>query len=325
MVKRNGWKSRIYGAGALALAVLLMLCPPALANTTRTVDLVIGDKYRDYRELTALFEKKLQDELPRYTLHFSSTKAKSYAPDPDQADIIVSFGKKAARKALETRGATPLLCVLIGRAAFQSLVKQRYGSTEAGLQAGVSALYLDQPNERIFQLAKLIVPDASSAGLVTGPVLNKQASTLKSQASHVGLDLHTVALKQDTNPVVTLDPLVRTEDVMLALPDKAGISRQTAKWLLYLSYQRGKPLIGYSGRFTEAGAVASVYSSKDDIAANAAELAAPLLLNNGGPGVVHPPQHFSVSLNKTVARKLDLDLKSAKHYQREILRLEKAQ
>jgi ABC-type uncharacterized transport system substrate-binding protein len=96
---------------------------------------------------------------------------------------------------------------------------------------------------------------------------------------------------------------------MLAVPDPAVLTPNSAKWLLFTAYQRGVPVLGFSKAYVNAGALGAVYSSPDQIGRQAAEIAARLerdAFSNLGPSVY--PTYFSVALNRSVARSLRLDV-----------------
>ena len=163
----------------------------------------------------------------------------------------------------------------------------------------------------------MIVPAARVAGLALGPVLQTQQPSLEQQARQVELELRTAELSPDSNPVKILEPLVAQTDLMIALPDKAQWYSQTAKWLLYLAYQRSKPVIAFSARFTEVGAVASLYTDPRDIADQATTITLEML-DRHGPGQIYWPEKFHISTNPSVARSLGLRLLDEKDYQSKI-------
>ena len=187
-------------------------------------------------------------------------------------------------------------------------------SLQAGVDNGVTALYLDQPEQRFFELTKLLVPDAKSGGAPLGPMLASQHAELVTDAKLAHLELHTAIIDSNSNPVAQLDPLVKNVDVVVVMPDKAEWNHQTAKWLLYLSYRRRIPLIAFSRRYTEAGALASLYSSHSDVADEAAKLMA-AILKQPRSGSIRWPGQFSVSTNPSVARTLNLQLRSDDYYE----------
>lgn len=304
--KRNGLPA--------LLALLLFACLSATANANKLT--VIVSKNSNYELLLAQFKAGLRRSLSG-SLTFEVVNIDNASLALRDSDALVSFGAAAAEKALEFRGDKPLLCALISQSAFTKILSRHFASQQAGLQAGVTALYLNQPDQRVFELTRLLVPGAKTTGAALGPMLASHQPELVESAQRAQLELQTAIIDSNNNPVAQLDPLVKSVDVMVVMPDKAEWNHQTAKWLLYLSYRRRIPLIAFSRRYAEAGALASLYSSHSDVAAEAATLIA-AILKQPGPGSIHWPSQFSVSTNASVARTLGLPLRSSEYYEQQL-------
>ncbi len=294
------------------LAALCICCIPSLHAERLTI--IVSGESAGLHAAALTIERKLQA---------ASTIVKQLdGPDIGlqeaalaDSDLLISIGNEAAAIALRSRNTQPLLCAFVSESTFRQELLKQFDSISAGLQAGVSALYFEQPPERMFELARLVVPDAKIAGMALGPVLQQQQKRLARQAHSSGLELRSIVVGADSNLVKALDPLVRQADLMMAMPDKAQWHSQTAKWLLYLTYRRAKPVIAFSARYTEAGAVASLYTQADDITEQAAAVATKLLAKPG-PGAIYWPEKFHVSTNLSVAKALGLPLLDASDYER---------
>jgi ABC-type uncharacterized transport system substrate-binding protein len=247
--------------------------------------------------------------------HVSGPQLASLGTLETDADLVISIGNAAATVALATRDEQPLLCAFVSESTFRKELLKHFDSVAAGLGADVSAIYFEQPPERMFKLASLVVPGARVAGMALGPVLELQQARLLQLAQGQGLELLTLAIEADANPIKTLDPLVKRADVLMAMPDKAQWHSRTAKWLLYLAYRRSKPVIAFSARYTDAGAVASLYSRRRDVAEQTTAVARKMLASPV-PGAIYWPEKFQVSTNPVVARALGLTLLDAKDYER---------
>jgi putative ABC transport system substrate-binding protein len=309
------------------LALLLFACLSATANASKLT--VIANTDNSYQLLLSEFTASLGSSLPGRalpgTLTIKVVDINSVSPAAlRDSDALISFGAAAADSALEFRGDKPLLCALISQSAFTQILSRHFASPQAGLEDGVTALYLNQPEQRFFALTRLLVPGAKSGGAALGPLLASHQAQLVKKAQGVQLELQTAIIDSNSNPVALLDPLVKSVDVMVVMPDKAEWNHQTAKWLLYLSYRRRIPLIAFSKRYTEAGALASLYSSHSDVADEAATLMA-AILKQPGPGSIHWPSQFSISTNASVARTLNLPLRSDVYYKQQLTAGEQSQ
>ena len=298
-------------AGRIALAVLCACSMPAL-QAQQSLVIVVSGEDSQLQEIAGTIAQNLDPGRTRVR-RISASRGDSLA----DADLVISVGNEAATVALARRDTQTLLCAFVSESTFKQELIRQFGSVAGGLKAGVSGLYFEQPPERMFKLARLVVPGAQVAGMALGPVLQQQKPRLMELAQIAGLELLTAKVSADSNPVKTLDPLVRQADLVMAMPDKAHWHSQTAKWLLYLTYRRSKPMIAFSARYTDAGAVASLHSEPTDIAEQTAAIATSML-DNKGPGAIYWPEKFHVSTNPAVARALGLALLDAKDYERQI-------
>lgn len=299
----------------VALAVFCIAS--SLPLHAKTLAIIVSLDSARYHEIARNIARELQSIHKLQVVQLKSSEIDPRGTALTDADILLTIGNEAAGKVLQQRDARPLLCTFLSQSAFETDLLQHFDSIDAGLKSGISALYFEQPPQRIFQFARMIVPDAQVAGLALGPVLQAQQPSLEQQARQVKLELRTAVVSPDSNPVKILEPLVAQTDLMIALPDKAQWHSQTAKWLLYLAYQRSKPVIAFSARFTKVGAVASLYTKPEDIAEQATTIALEML-DKPGPGQIYWPEKFHISTNPSVARSLGLQLLDEKDYRSKI-------
>jgi putative ABC transport system substrate-binding protein len=115
-------------------------------------------------------------------------------------------------------------------------------------------------------------------------------------------------LDADRNPLKALEPIIKYNDMFLALPDQARVARATAKWALHLAYRYRKPVIGFSEKYLQAGAIASLYSSPQNFARQTAELLPSILSESSNGDPLYYPRYFTVGLNPRVAANLKITL-----------------
>ena len=220
-------------------------------------------------------------------------------------ELIVAIGTAAASEALLHESKTPLLSIFTPKDAVDSMQL----SEEQKEQRLVSAIYLDQPLKRLITLACLLKPNADQFGTIFGPISKRALPEIKHLTKEANIHLEYDFLTKDDNPVAVLKPIVAGSELFIAIPDRAVLNRAIAKWILYLSFQHKIPVIGFSNAYTNAGALASVYSSPQNIGQHAAELIAAWLKNNDQT-IWNPqfPRYFTLSTNPAVARSLGISL-----------------
>ena len=92
------------------------------------------------------------------------------------------------------------------------------------------------------------------------------------------------------------------------------------------SYRYNKPVIAYSKKYVDAGALAAVFSSPDNVAATVATTIAKQLqqdIPKATAGTDHN-QYFSVALNRSVGRSLRIQLQQTEYYQQQLQAKEKS-
>lgn len=224
-------------------------------------------------------------------------------------DYYVAVGSRATDTLLRLlpANAPPVLSTFIPRRSYQGLIRT-YSTRPTVTSGKISVIYLDQPYSRQLRLARLIRPDANTIGAAFSSQSARDLPLLEAALNSTGLTLTHRVLDEDKNPIKQLQPIVESSDIFLTLPDKAVFNRTTAKWILYISFRLRVPLLGFSRKYVEAGAVAGVYSTAIQIGRYTGEMMAKL--NPQHPVLPAPsyPRYFSVATNPSAAKKLRMSI-----------------
>lgn len=290
--------------------VLLSVCIPTLAATENTrIEVLLSSEASYYQQVVNGLTDALLQQHPDADISTVSLREFSERDEPDSSTgLVIAIGTSASKVAMQKNGHFALLCTFLPRSAYLALLTQHQGQLGS---RPVSAIFLDQPISRYMALIKTLVPKATQLGTAVGPVSSQLLPDMRSLAQQQEMELHYVELDENTNPVATLAPLVETSDVFLATPDQAGLNRVIAKWLLYLSIRQRIPVIGFSLAYVNAGALAAVYSSPQDIGRDTGETASRWLSHsNSSLQPARYPAYFSLRTNPSVARALGIQLPS---------------
>lgn len=285
------------------LWLLLLVAPEVLA---RNLVVISQDSpiYRDVaRSMAAHYTGSLQ------VVTTSQLKA---APNllASRTDITVAVGAAATEHLLQVLPVSRrLLATFLPEPSWRGLLEQ-YGSRWRPRRDRLSAIYVDQPLERQLALARLIKPSARTVGTVVGEATRPRLRQLEKVAHKYQFELVHSSLAQVDNPVKRLQPLIQRSDIFIPLPDQAVFNRTTAKWILYIAYRQRVPLIGFSRKYVEAGAVAAVYSSPQQQGRQGGEFLQRYNDSDGPLPVAQFPYYYSVISNRVAARSLQLKLPS---------------
>lgn len=233
-------------------------------------------------------------------------------------DLVVTIGSKAARIIAGTALDIPVLNTVIPESVYRSLPDTGQHCRRH------TAIFIDQPVRRQYALARLMFPQRDRMGILLGPVSAGKRAEINQLQSVAPRQLTVMEVTQDDSTMSVGRDLISTADLFIAINDPVVLSRENAKWLLYVAYQRQTPVIGFSKTYVKAGAAAAVFSEPEQIARQAAELA----LEWGNlPGRCLPsPTHakyFSVAINHAVSQSLGSNPENEDELARLILEQEK--
>jgi putative ABC transport system substrate-binding protein len=296
------------------LALSLLLWGTVYAAGRADVALVIDKTHPIYSELLESLERHLaQDPDARPAISviaLSATPAsKFFNASQKLPDLIVTVGTVAATQVAELGLPTPLLCVLIPKISFEEIKRQKNRGDTQAAPARISAIYLDQPLERQFDLIRLVLPKARHVSVLLGPDTRGYEQELLAIAAPRKLQVHVRNVTENENPVTALDRLLNESDVMLGIVDPLVFNHANAQNILLTTYHHRVPLIGISPGYVKAGALAAVHSTPAEIGRQLAEIL-PFITGKSAIRLPAPqyPKYFSVSVNSHVAQSLGIVL-----------------
>ena len=278
----------------LALAVLAVnwLCA-GLASAAPAVTILLAEPTGIYQEAATRLSQALDREDWKVTV---STPDRYVA---NGTDLTVAIGTKALEAAL-AQPARPVLALLVPRLTFERLAVD---------QTEVSALYLDQPLTRQLQLLGLALPTLKKAGVPLGPVSQGLRTALQSAAKDSDIQVKTALIDQGSDIYAALTELAKESQAFVLLPDPVVTQRSTLQNFLLHTYRLRKPVLAYSAPLVQSGALLALYATP----AQQGEEAAGWIRESWSKGefrlgAPRYPQRFTIGVNRTVARSLDISL-----------------
>jgi len=221
----------------------------------------------------------------------------------ENSELVIALGVKALEAASRLKRSTPVLGVFTPLPAFNSVMAK--SRRDLG---SFSAIVLDQPFARQMSLIKCVLPEAQKIGVLLSTTSAQYTEYVQEEGEKRSLNIQEEKVNQEADLIPQLKKLLDTVDAILAIPDPAIYSRETAQPILLTSYRYKKPIFGYSQSYVRAGALAAVYSTSKQLAKQAAEIA---IKSRPAPSDLPPPQlpkYFSIMLNYQVARSLNIPL-----------------
>jgi len=278
---------------------LLFACTASLAHAEPlAVSLLLSDSTPPYQQLSAAFNKVLAASNAQVKIaEFQADE--DFKPGSDgKTDLVVAVGMKAVELAL-AKVDGPVLGVMIPKASYEILLENR-ALRNAHQQA--SAIFLDQPWDRQLNFIQAALPKHSIVGVLYSPYTPIALPRLPR-----GMSLNAKSVRSAETLFDALENILSNSDVLLAVPDNEIYSANNVRNILLTSYRHKVPLIGISQAYVNAGALGAIFSTPEQLAAQAAEMAVSFARNRQLPAPQHPAS-FSIALNPQVARSLGITL-----------------
>lgn len=284
------------------LVLLSCLAFPAAAGSLG-VTLVLSEEGGAYAEFADALGKSLGgNKVNRVVLT---------SPDAlPHSGLLIGVGMKAA-SAIVASDARLALNVLVPKPGYEKLLHEYPGRAAS---RDFSAIYLDQPINRLVHLVAAAFPGKKAVGMLYAIPPGNLALFRKKLLAH---DMSLYDRQVGVSLIEALQDVLEHSDVLLALPDAEIYNASTIRNILLTAYNSNIPLVGFSPAYVRAGALCALYSTPEQIAA---QTAAAIRQLEAGAGLPSPssPNEFEVMVNEQVARSLGLQIRSAARLHDEI-------
>lgn len=272
---------------------MLMLCVPAWAAPN--VTLLLSDMGGIYQEAATALQADLEQGGMQVT-----QQSMAYRAEPRREDMVVALGVAALQQVMAERATTPVLSVLVPKASYLRLTS---GKTRA-----VTALYLDQPLERMAALQHHAMPDRKRLGVLLGTQMKSLREEVAGAAASEQLQVQSRLVESREDVFSALSELSEDVDVLWLLPDPLIVNRNNLQSLFLQTYRQRMPVLAYSAALVQAGAMLGLYATPAQLGHEAAQWAKTLLAADKPLPPPRYPASFVVAINPSVARSLNVSL-----------------
>lgn len=301
-----------------AICLLVLLVPVVQAKTD--VVLLLSSDSAPYQEVVTGIRAGFTLNSKQYDLTITTLDGlqKGEQTLPEKYAVLVTVGSRATRYALMEKISKSIFATFVTRSSLLSEL-----SSEEGFPSQLKgALVLDQPAQRVVALAQLINPQARSLGTAVNGSSPNRRDEFSRATEKAGLQLNVATLFEDSNPISDLKIIFSNSHVFIVVPDKARFNSKIAKWILFLSYRHRVPVIGYSQKYSDAGALVSLFSTPEQIGRDTAKLVHEGLSDRrqlfSNPRLLSP-REFTLAVNNKVANSLGLEIDSAEQLKQQLL------
>lgn len=287
---------RLHHLVRLVVAVLMgSVFWPGAVLAAPAINVLVSEPTGIHQETADSLLQALRRES--WTITVSTPERQS----PSGSDLTVAIGTKALDAALARPG-RPVLSLLVPRLTYERLASGR---------RQVSALYLDQPLSRQLQLLGLALPGLKKVGIPLGPTSQSLQADLQSAAQDSSIQVESVVIGQGSDLYAALTDLAEGSQAFVLLPDPVVAQRSTLQNFFLHTYRLRKPVLAYSAPLAQSGALLALFSTPAQVGEDAADWIRESWIAGGFRlGQPRYPKRFSIAVNRTVARSLDIALSS---------------
>lgn len=280
--------------------------PSGYAGENLRVQVILSDSNAPYQSFAQTFKQNLPAAIEVDVLQH----AEDFNEKAPVADLLVTVGVKAADR-VASRTPTPLLAAMVPSNTYPDLMKKR---PRASLTSG---LYLDQPWGRQLTFLRAALPERKKVGVLHSSGTSLNLPALRSEMGQRGLSLIARELQNNTPLFDELESILNDSEVLLAIPDNAIYNSVNIRNILLSSYRHGLPLIGLSQSYVRAGALCAIFSTPEQLAAQASAISLTFAKTHQLPDPQYPAL-YAIEVNQAVARTLGINIQSAELLQLEV-------
>jgi putative ABC transport system substrate-binding protein len=280
------------------------------AHAAQQISLLLSEPGGIYQVAAQAMQRELSHDSEKWSVRILNVDS---APSTD--GVVVAFGVRALQYALSNQNDDPLLAVLVPATTFEKMISQNTGNG----RRLISALYLDQPFSRQLRLIRIAMPQARRIGILVSPETEELSTDLRKAGQLAGLDVDVRTVRNQEQLFSSLDALAGNVDALLLLPDPTVVNRDILKILFVKAYRQRLPIVSYSSGLVQAGALLGLRATPAQLGTEAGRWLREMPLDKGGRlAAPRYPKSFTVDVNQSVARSLELTISSGEVLAREL-------
>lgn len=269
---------------------------PCMALAGPVINILLSESGGIYQQTADSFAKALARGNRDWTVRTLTLDRYS----ANGGDLTVAIGTRALEAALAAGGNKPVLSLLVPQLTYEKL---------AASSGQVSALYLDQPLSRQLQLMDLVIPGLKSAGVPLGPASRRLQGSLQRASRESNVAVNSAVVSQASELLSVLTDLAEDSQAFLLLPDPVVAQRGALQNFFLHTYRLRKPVLAYSAPLVQSGALLGLYATPEQLGEEAGYwVGESWTRGEFRLGIPRYPKKFTIGVNRTVARSLDISL-----------------
>lgn len=255
-----------------------------------------------------LIKNTIKKDLSELTIESFNFRDKTIAELDNQirteATCVLTIGKPALHAALATRNSTPIFSTLVKKL---ELDKQIHNYKP--FKVNLTGIYEEQSFSRQLLLARALSPESKNLLLILGRNTRYDLPRYQQLIKLTEFDLSYRILNHQTSTQDFLNFYQYKHGILLILNDDEHYSEQSLKLLLLASYEKQIPMIGNTLNHTKLAAIASVYTTKNQLAIETSKQLTTICnpLDNQPLKQAQFAEKYQVRINADIAKYFELN------------------
>lgn len=251
-----------------------------------------------YEQAVAGFESVCHSEIRRIVLSDPGGEDLHEKIDEIRPDIILSIGMNALEKAKTVKNIPIIYSMVLNPQAVLSGEKN------------ITGVSINISQEKQLETLLRIIPDTKNIGLLYSPVNTGDiAKNARDAAAKVGINLFKKKIYSSRDVPSAINEMKGKIEAFWMLPDVAVVTPETIEFLILFSLENKIPILTFSEKYVELGALMSIGIDPYDIGRQAGEMAVKILSGRDIKSIQGvDARNAVISLNLKIAKKLGISI-----------------
>ncbi|MFH0814217.1 MAG: ABC transporter substrate binding protein [Pseudomonadota bacterium] len=280
------------------IITLVLIFGSGLAQAGQKILAVQSLSVKPYEDAIAGFESVCDAEMIRVILSEQKESDLLKNIDATKPEMVLAIGMDALEK-VKGIGDIPVIYLMVLNP--QSILAEK---------TNISGVSMNISQERQLSTLLEVLPETKSVGLLYNPDRTEEfVNSAKEAARKNGITLVTEKIHSSREVLYSIKKLKGKIEVFWMIPDITVLTPETVELLLLFSLENNLPILAFSEKHVELGALLSVGIDAFDIGAQAGEMAEEILSGNSTVnGKQVNPRKGVVTINLKIARKLGITI-----------------
>lgn len=285
-------------ARMLSTLLLVLVFLSGRVEAAQKVLILQSVRVAPYEEVVKGLRSVAYDSTKRLVLSDLEGIDVAQAVRNERPDVIVAIGTEAMNRVRRIKD-TPIVHLM---------VFDPQGALTAG--ANITGIGMHVGPERQLASAQKIIPRLKRVGTLynparSGPLFRKTQAAARS----LGIDLVANEVRSSRDVMNLIEHMNGDIEAFLMLPDATVVTSDTVEHLLLFSLNNRIPIITFSDKYVEMGALMALEIDPYDLGKQAGEIVRKILSGTSPANIPRSdPRSAAITINSKIARKLGLSL-----------------